>query len=980
MADSLASLPALERYGNDTLDVEPLPQVLPHFFVPRLVDKPQNPIMDGLRVATYRHAPMDSRVLPQELVALTEGLREMSEPLDTLWTDAIRFSETNAQNQVKSWDALRSSYRPTASCTPFLSEQSHQVFAAAQYHVQPPLHDHNADVIYVSQHNLLRALKMTIVGTSSPFHTWDMKSELFIQVGRSEGKTGIILIDGKDKVISDSVTRRFMTIGTLLRRLEIFVVSVRSRSANGGPTVYAFAHALSSILDLLRHQLASSPPTEESGPSQSKTLSTIWMQFGKFEDILIALAKLCQRDIRTSPADYPPFNPIPVDLLSRIYDALNSHLERGSPRHITSLLAYILTRSSADYFQSVCLSVGFGGDSSRHTSQLRERRLENQKSGLTADEGTDDDDDEDDIFDDTDEETYPTFFPSDLVASLPAAKRSLKLLRAACPDHPLLGDRSSRPVSEWFWGDEEVQAAWDNGKATDDGVADRESNRDVADSPSPVDNSNYPAELGQFRIYDLEPGAHLVQPAFATEDAGVGGASLHSFLSSFPPSLPPLTPTLAHLTSLVLSPLSEHVSHLSSTLLSLFLSPSSTFNVHSHLVLLRSYLLLTSHSFKSRLAAALFSDSADNDSSEQSARMLTRARRKPAELAKVDAADRPWAVGLAPALTERATWPPGGADLSFYLRTVIVDSLEPRYHDGEHEGEKSAHEHVLEEAEFRLGFAIRDLPVGPGRDRWLNPLSIEALDFLYMDYKPPHPLGILISPEILSKYQRMFAFILRMMRVENVIRSLFRMTRKRTDPLFPTLSSSNKLLLHFRSLSHLFVNTLSSYVFDIVIGGHFDNFLQRLSAEQNPSLHREGSAGYSDVFALADAHSNVLDEILSACLLRSGQRAVGDVLRGALEIVLEFGILAGEIETGRLEEYQAAPLLDDLFQAFRAKMKTLTKVLKGLVDKGSAASRLEMEYAARLQEGDDSRRSLGGTEMLYHLLIRLDMYDWWSTA
>lgn len=39
-----------------------------------------------------------------------------------------------------------------------------------------------------------------------------------------------------------------------------------------------------------------------------------------------------------------------------------------------------------------------------------------------------------------------------------------------------------------------------------------------------------------------------------------------------------------------------------------------------------------------------------------------------------------------------------------------------------------------------------------------------ALDFIYIDYRPPHPLDVLITPEILSKYQRMFAFILRLLR------------------------------------------------------------------------------------------------------------------------------------------------------------------------------------------------------------------------
>lgn len=39
-----------------------------------------------------------------------------------------------------------------------------------------------------------------------------------------------------------------------------------------------------------------------------------------------------------------------------------------------------------------------------------------------------------------------------------------------------------------------------------------------------------------------------------------------------------------------------------------------------------------------------------------------------------------------------------------------------------------------------------------------------ALDFLYMDYKPPRPLEILISSDILAKYQRMFTFLLRLLR------------------------------------------------------------------------------------------------------------------------------------------------------------------------------------------------------------------------
>lgn len=208
-----------------------------------------------------------------------------------------------------------------------------------------------------------------------------------------------------------------------------------------------------------------------------------------------------------------------------------------------------------------------------------------------------------------------------------------------------------------------------------------------------------------------------------------------------------------------------------------------------------------------------------------------------------------------------------------------------------------------------------------------------------MDYKPPHPLEVLITPDILSQYQRMFAFLLRIIRgtlsavnlthlvmlfvVESALAALFRMTRPSDCPLFPTLVSSNKLLLHFRFLASSFVTNISSYVFDTAIGGNFDAFLAKLSPDASSTAPTGEIQGFSDVFSLAKAHAALLNDILSACLMRSSQRGVGDLLRDALERVLELAVLMGERKRGRLEEYQAAPLLEDLFQKFQTKMTAL---------------------------------------------------------
>ena len=161
--------------------------------------------------------------------------------------------------------------------------------------------------------------------------------------------------------------------------------------------------------------------------------------------------------------------------------------------------------------------------------------------------------------------------------------------------------------------------------------------------------------------------------------------------------------------------------------------------------------------------------------------------------------------------------------------------------------------------------------------------------------------------------------------VESAIKSVFGMSMRRStsNMLFPTLTKSRKLLLHFRFISQSFVSSLSGYIFDTAICGNFDPFLARLSCGLPiSSSNNERTTEFADVFELAQRHSVLLDDILNACLLRSGQKGIGELLRHSLELVLEFTIVVGELHRGRLEEYQAAPLIEDLFQKFRTKMAT----------------------------------------------------------
>lgn len=161
--------------------------------------------------------------------------------------------------------------------------------------------------------------------------------------------------------------------------------------------------------------------------------------------------------------------------------------------------------------------------------------------------------------------------------------------------------------------------------------------------------------------------------------------------------------------------------------------------------------------------------------------------------------------------------------------------------------------------------------------------------------------------------------LLTVLLAEHAIAAVFRMTRLANEPLLPTLDRSARLLLHFRYNASIFVSALSEYLFDVAIGAHFDAFLERLEL----SSQDDGDSSFSDIFALATGHAYMLDDVLSACLLRSTQRTAGDTLRQILEIVLQFAVLVGELKRGRSREYEGSMAIDKLHRSFRKRMVAL---------------------------------------------------------
>lgn len=389
-----------------------------------------------------------------------------------------------------------------------------------------------------------------------------------------------------------------------------------------------------------------------------------------------------------------------MKLLSDVYQHCAAHIEECSVRVVRAAFAFILTTTSQGYFQLIRTSIGSGA----HPSTF----LASQDPFVIT---TDPDAPEEIPSFKVPKQEHPSFVPIELQRNLRNAQKSLRLLQAARADHPLLQEASQSLSSlGWFWTSKEIADAWDR--------RERHSDNEAIQIPrisSSEDGPSYKAELTGLQLFDRDPG----------EMISTSLVRLQNFIVTFPDALPSLTPSLDILTSLVLSPLAEHAAMLSGALLDVFTTKSIKsspldLNLHSHLTLLRSFLLLTSHLFKTKLSTALFSDSDQFLWGGQSgdARSLALNSRPPTG----PESHKPWPVGLALGLIERESWPPGGGDLSFYLRTVIVDSTEvrPKRNWSDHE-EEDLPPTAFEEAESRLGFAIRDLPMGKGRDRWLDP-------------------------------------------------------------------------------------------------------------------------------------------------------------------------------------------------------------------------------------------------------------------
>ncbi|KAF9164881.1 hypothetical protein DFQ26_000927 [Actinomortierella ambigua] len=274
-------------------------------------------------------------------------------------------------------------------------------------------------------------------------------------------------------------------------------------------------------------------------------------------------------------------------------------------------------------------------------------------------------------------------------------------------------------------------------------------------------------------------------------------------------------------------------------------------------------------------------------------------------------------------------WPPRGGELEAGLRTVLLDafqSIDPKC---------SLQADVLDDT---LAFAVKDYRENVTICRDIH--AMESLDFLYLEYRPPGPVQMLIlQPQTMEKYTRLFTFHLRLLRVHASMQQCFRQLKTLSRiPLHGQRSYGSALqatdlqfLQQFRFEAEQVLEGLRGYLFDTAVGANWTRFMKRMEATKSrveahllmeeatatggaSSLpctgHRrregDGDGGEGDdddddeghdyvngcidsLPAIREAHEQVLEQILVQALLKRKQRPVLKVVHEVLGCMVQLG-------------------------------------------------------------------------------------------
>ncbi|KAG0254885.1 hypothetical protein BG011_005446 [Mortierella polycephala] len=390
-------------------------------------------------------------------------------------------------------------------------------------------------------------------------------------------------------------------------------------------------------------------------------------------------------------------------------------------------------------------------------------------------------------------------------------------------------------------------------------------------------------------------------------------------------------------------------------------------------------------------------------------------------------------------------WPPRSGELEMTLTAVLLDCFqfsESHFEDArdlddasefeasDMEAEKDDQGQFLQtgekcgplqrpldakELEDSLAFAVKEYDDHTKICTDAN--ALEALDFLYLDYKAPRPLRLLIfTPSAFEKYTRLFAFQLRLTRIDSTLKNVFRKLRTRQKSLSSISSAGSygdgeqqylqalkvemDMLHRFRFEAQQIFSGFRGYIMDVAMGETWKQFMDRLrnvqagledrilncaesldddgddDSDSDVDDHLDEGGELKDLAALNRYHDYILDRMLLQSLLKLKQAPILKVVHGILNSILRLARFVSSlpdlselslfIDEGTLHARLAK--LQKLQDKFRATCQMLIKVLKVLDERG-----IGIEGVTKNKEPSTTDPGYRQHGYLQQLLLRLDM-------
>lgn len=883
-------------------------------------------------LSTFEYGPLeDIGVIDTASVSSLESL-SISEVLgEDPWIASTPDRKEHVSTKVRSWETFydKKFHEPR---TVYISEGGPRLFDALldanhknSTKGQDPGRVVNGDKLYV-------CLLQLGLGWESILYRWSEEKETFypfIEDGRMSGYTLETFGD---------VSAAILAQGNKIRKLENFVKQTQT-GANVCSSMVALASTLSSLLVTLQAKTGDLP-------TDSRSLLQLQAVFHRPDLILTSLIDIVEK-LYTSTTDQ--------DMLSRIFEFVQDS-EHSAPWLRPTALP-ILKSISAPWLASVSGWLGLESSlewNGRSASQVPDfvKVIEvERKNGLGREMK--------EIEFDYEPLSMPNFVAKYDSEVIYETGKGLRLLDAHQPGHPLLLTSSKQMHTlnlRWLfsWEDaEDFQAqANEYESRLRREIKEFEAKRSNPVSSQQVLTSPSPEEGDPFRLSAMSATAYITSSIFTIEQPIHDPVATTGVLETFSSILDhdslqqgqSFLPPLSLVPVLSFNPIIFAQSRLVSRACLRLLFRDH--DLLSHLSVLHRYSLFGDGVFTSRLAHALFDPE-----------MQTVERRK--------GHARAGTSGLK--LGSRDTWPPASSE----LRLALVGILTESYWDG-----KQANDNALirDELPGGLSFSIREMKE-EDLLRCMNPDSVEALDFLELEYKPPSPLDAVITQACLLKYDAVFKLLLRAARLLFVVGQLWRDSRCRSR-CHQNAAGREKTFgieRQFRIESHHFVSTTCNYFYDGVQTNH-ELFASRLK-EIEESLDGDGRESLSN---LRDFHEQTLDRMMFALFLRKRQIQVMKLLEEIFDLVLQFARYvriqsADNRMEGRAE--RTAELMA-IYEKFKKRVRIFITVCRGLSER-----RGQDVFASQGLHDELSKKeamSEVGSNTVGQLLLRLQMSGFYS--